>query len=210
MTSSSTRVEKLNGERIAVKLDVTDEASVKAAVAATVAAFGKLDTLVNCAAFLDPFGDAVELPIEVWHNTIAVGLTGTFLTCRHAIPEMRKAGGGSIVNLASFLGSVVMPERPAYVSTKGAVIQLTKSLAVDFAADGIRANCLSPGVTETPRLLRAFPTYEDAAEVLTEPYPLKRLAKPREIAMAALYLASDEAAFVTGADLLIDGGISAQ
>jgi NAD(P)-dependent dehydrogenase (short-subunit alcohol dehydrogenase family) len=183
---------------------------VTAAVAATVAAFGKLDILVNCAAFLDPFGDAVDLPLEVWHKTLAVGLTGTFLMCRHAIPELRKAGGGSIVNLASYLGSLVMPRRAAYVATKGAVIQFTKSLAVDFAADGIRANSVSPGTTETRRLLRTFKTYEEAGAALSAPYPLKRLGRPREIAQAALYLAGDESAFVTGADLVIDGGLSIQ
>jgi NAD(P)-dependent dehydrogenase (short-subunit alcohol dehydrogenase family) len=198
------------GRARAIMLDVTHEPSVAAAVAETVAAFGKLDVLVNAAAFLDPFGDAVELPLEVWHNTLAVNVTGTFLMCRAAIPAMREAGGGAIVNLASYLGTLVMPERPAYVASKGAVIQLTKSLAVDFAADNIRANSVSPGTTETRRLLRTFETFEEASAALSDPYPLKRLGRPREIAQAALYLASDEASFVTGADLVIDGGISIQ
>lgn len=198
------------GKAIGLTLDVTDEAGTGAAVAETVSAFGKLDVLVNCAAFHDPFGDAVELPLDVWHNTLAVNVTGTFLMCRAAIPAMREAGGGAIVNLSSYLGSLVMPERPAYVTTKGAVIQLTKSLAVDFAEDGIRANTVSPGATETRRLLRAFKDYEEARAALAPPYPLQRLAQPREIAHAALYLASDDASFVTGSDLVVDGGFSIQ
>ncbi|NQU72741.1 MAG: SDR family oxidoreductase [Rhodospirillales bacterium] len=200
---------KIGGDATAHGCDVSDPIAVQAAVARAVEVFGALHVLVNAAAGREPIGDVVDLSLEDWRRTIDVNLTGIFLMCKYGVPEIAAAGGGSIVNIASQLGSVVVPNRPAYVTTKAAVIQLSRSMAVDFADRNVRVNSLSPGATETDRLLVRFKTMEAARAVLAPLHPIGRLGRPDEIADAALFLASDESSFMTGSDMVVDGGYNA-
>jgi len=194
----------------ALTLDVADAAAVRDSIAATAQTFGGLDVLVNTAASDDPLGDTVELDEAQWNRAMAVNLTGVFLVAKYGIPRLREAGGGSIVIVASQLGQVVTPRRPAYVTSKAALIQLARSMALDHAKDGIRVNTVSPGAVETNRLLRRYKTIEAVRAALAPLHPLGRLGRPEEIAAGALFLASDEASFMTGADLVIDGGYTCQ
>ncbi len=203
---TAARISAAGGEALSGALDVADPESAEAAVAQTVETFGGLDILVNTAAAREPIGDVVELSLADWRNSIDVNLTGIFLMCKYAVPAIARDGGGAIVNIASQLGSVVVPDRPAYVTTKAAVIQLSRSMAVDFADRNIRVNSLSPGATETARLLVRFETMEDARIALAPMHPIGRLGRPAEIAAAALFLAGDDSSFMTGSDLVVDGG----
>lgn len=187
-------------------VDVADEASAKEAVARTITAFGKLTTLVNVAAAVTPDGTAETLSLAEWNKAIGVNLTGAFLMCKFAVPEMRRAGGGSIINIASQLGHLGVPLRAPYCTTKAALIHFTRILAMDHAGDNIRANTISPGFILTERS-SARSGGKDKARARMGPLHLtNRPGEPQEIASGAVYLASDEAAFVTGTDLLIDGG----
>ena len=195
------------GKAIATEADIADAASAEAAVAAAVAAFGRLTTLVNVAAApVSPPGTVETMPLADWSREVSVNLTGTFLMCKYAVPELRRAGGGTIVTIASQLGHLGAPERAAYCTTKAALIQFTKCLAIDHAADGIRANSLSPGFILTDRSSAASGGKERAAKVMGPKHLMNRPGMPDEIAAGALYLACDESSFVTGTDLLIDGG----
>lgn len=194
------------GKAAACACDVSSSTAVQQAIDATVKAFGRLDTLVNTAANDDPSGTVVELPENEWNRALAVNLSGVFLVCKYGIPRLIAAGGGSIVIVASQLGQVAVPRRPAYVTSKAALIQLARSLALDHAKDRIRVNTLSPGAIETHRLLFRFGTMEAARAALTPLHPIGRLGQPEEMANGALFLASDEASFMTGADLVMDGG----
>ena len=189
--------------------DVADPESAAAAVEAAIAAFGAVHVLMNGAAIREPTGNVVALDLADWERAMRVNLTGIFLMCKYAIPRIVDAGGGSVINVASQLGSVVVPDRPAYVTSKAAVIQLSKSMALDFAKDNVRVNSLSPGATETGRLLAHYGTMEAVRRALTPLHPIGRLGRPEDLADAALYLASDESAFVTGHDLIVDGGYTA-
>ncbi len=195
------------GEAMAFSADITDPEQAKGAVAACVARFGKVTNLLNVAAALTPGGTVETLSIEDWNRAFAVNVTGGFLMCKYAIPEMRRAGGGAIVNIASSHAHIGVPKRPAYCASKGAVLQLTKVLAIDHAADGIRVNSISPGAIDTLRAaLQRFPSREAANAAKGPSYLLNRTGQAREIADGALYLCSDLSSFVTGTDLLIDGG----
>ncbi len=189
--------------------DVGDPQSAAAAVEASAACFGALHILMNGAAAREPVGNVVDLALEEWERAMRVNLTGIFLMCKYAIPRIAAAGGGSVINVASQLGSVVVPNRPAYVTSKAAVIQLSKSMALDFAGHNIRVNALSPGATETGRLLVQHGTMDNARRALAPLHPIGRLGRVEDIADAALFLASDEAAFVTGHNLVVDGGYTA-
>ena len=189
--------------------DVADPGSASAAVEAAVEAFGALHVLMNGAAAREPVANVVDLPLADWEHAMRVNLTGIFLMCKHAIPKIAAGGGGSVINVASQLGSVVVPNRPAYVTSKAAVIQLSKSMALDFAGDNVRVNSLSPGATETGRLLAHYGTIEAVRRALVPLHPIGRLGQPEDLADAALFLASDESAFVTGHDLIVDGGYTA-
>lgn len=190
--------------------DVADSGAVKDAIEAAARAFGGLDVLVNTAANDDPVGDTVELDEAEWNRTMAVNLTGVFLVAKHGIPKLRQAGGGGIVVVASQLGQVAVPRRTAYVTSKAALIQLARSMALDHAKEGIRVNTVSPGAIETDRLLRRYGTIAAVRAALAPLHPVGRLGRPEEIANGALFLASDEASFMTGADLVIDGGYTCQ
>jgi NAD(P)-dependent dehydrogenase (short-subunit alcohol dehydrogenase family) len=202
-------IEKGGGRALAVHLDVTDGASCRAAVTATVERFGGLDVLLYGAADSDRAAPVTEIDEATWDRVIRINLTGAFLMTKAAIPAMVTRGGGSIILIASQLGRVARAGRAPYCATKGALIQLAKVLAADHAAQGIRANTLSPGAVETRRMLRNWPTMEEARKGMGPLHLVNRIGQPEEIARAALYLASDASSFMTGSDLLIDGGYTA-
>ena len=194
------------GDAHSTGVDVRLEDSAKAAVDATIAAFGKLTTLVNVAAAVTPDGNAETLPLELWENAIRVNLTGAFIMCKFGAPELRKAGGGAIINIASQLGHLSVAGRSPYCTTKAALIKYTEVLAMDYARDNIRANTISPGFILTERSSRRSGGKENAARIQGPKHLLNRPGSVEDIAAGAAYLASDDAAFVTGTDLLIDGG----
>ena len=194
---------------IACPGDVSDAETVQRCVEGAVEKFGRLDIVVNGAALGEVAGNVVELDLSEWQRALATNLTSVFLVCKYALPAIASSGGGSVINIASQLGQVAVPRRPAYVTSKAAIIQLTRSMAIDFAKDNIRVNSLSPGATETSRLLRSHETMEDARAALVPKHPIGRLGQPADIADAALFLASDESRFMTGADLVVDGGYTA-
>jgi NAD(P)-dependent dehydrogenase (short-subunit alcohol dehydrogenase family) len=188
------------------QVDVANEASAKDAVELTIASFGKLTTLVNVAATVTPDGTVETLSLDDWNKAIAVNLTGAFVMCKYAVPELRRAGGGSIINIASQLGHLGVPLRSPYCTTKAALIHFTRILAIDHAVDKIRANTISPGFILTERSSRRSGGKAQARAVAGPRHLLNRPGEPEEIAAGAAYLASDDAAFVTATDLLIDGG----
>ena len=194
---------------MALATDVSDEPSTLAAIAAVLAAWERVGILVNGSAPYDPAGTVLELPPAEWHKVFAVQVTGSYYMSRAVLPSMIAAGRGSIIHIASQMGRVGMPARPAYCAAKGALIQLAKVMALDHAAQGVRVNSLSPGAIETARLLVRNKTMEAARAAAVPQHPIGRLGQPDEIASAALFLASDASSFMTGADLLIDGGYTA-
>jgi NAD(P)-dependent dehydrogenase (short-subunit alcohol dehydrogenase family) len=197
---------KAGGRALAIACNVALEQDAKRAVERTMEAFGKLTTLVNVAANVTPDGTVETLTLEDWNTALAVNLTGAFLMCKYAVPEIRKAGGGAIINIDSQHGQIAVAERSPYCTTKAALIQFTKCLAVDHAAEGIRANTISPGGIDTARILRRFGTREAANRARGPAYLLNRPGRADEVAAGALFLASEESSFMTGADLLLDGG----
>ena len=190
--------------------DVTDESAVDGVVRGAVEAHGRIDILVNNAAAANTTRAFADLSLDEWRLAMEVNLTGTFLVSRAAIRAMRAAGGGVIINVASQLGSVAVPGRAAYCTTKGGLLQLTRAMALDHADDGIRVNSLSPGAVLTERLLDTYGSAGAAEAALAPKHPIGRIGDPAEIAGAALFLASDDAGFMTGADLVVDGGYTAQ
>ena len=191
--------------------DVRDGAAVAAGVAAAVNAFGGLDIVVANAATMTPMATVETLPESDWRDALDVNLTGVFLTCKHALPHLRARGGGSVILMASQMGRVAYTGQAAYCATKGALLQLAKVMALDHAEHGIRINTLSPGGTATRRLASRFGSLDGAEREWGAPmHPLGRLGRPEEIADGAVFLASGESSFMTGADLLIDGGYSAR
>jgi NAD(P)-dependent dehydrogenase (short-subunit alcohol dehydrogenase family) len=199
-------IRQAGGRAHAFRVDVADEASAKDAVARTIAALGRLTTLLNVAAAITPDGTVETLPLAEWNHAIAVNLTGAFLMSKFAVTEMRRAGGGSIINIASQLGHLGVPQRSPYCTTKAALIHFTRILAMDHAADNIRANTISPGFVLTERSSARSGGKEKARTRMGPLHLANRPGDPEDIASGAVYLASDEAAFVTGTDLLIDGG----
>ena len=198
-----------NGKIFSLAIDIGDPEAAKRAVDETAEALGGLDTTVHSAATREPTATAEDMEIVHWNEALRVNLTSMFLLCKYAIPHIRSAGGGVIMNIASQLGSVVTPGRPAYHATKGAVIQLTKALAIEHTQDNIRAVTISPGAIETNRLLARHNSIETIRKKLTPGHPIGRLGQPEDIAGAAVFVASDDAAFMTGSDLIIDGGYTA-
>jgi NAD(P)-dependent dehydrogenase (short-subunit alcohol dehydrogenase family) len=194
------------GKASALAVDVANEASAEAAVAHTLDAFGEITTLVNVAATVTPDGSVETLSLAQWNEALAVNLTGAFLMCKFAVPALRRAGGGNIINIASQLGHLGVPLRSPYCTTKAALIHFTRILAMDHAVDNIRANTISPGFILTERSSRRVGG-KDKARVINGPrHLLNRPGEPEEIAAGAVYLASADASFVTATDLLIDGG----
>jgi NAD(P)-dependent dehydrogenase (short-subunit alcohol dehydrogenase family) len=197
------------GAAAAFACDVADEAKIAAAAADIERRLGRARVLVNGAATLDVGAPVLETEPANWNRVIAINLTGVFLMTKAILPAMIAAGGGSIIHIASQLGSVAAPGRAAYCAAKGALIQLAKVMAAELGNQGIRVNTLSPGGTETRRLEFRFGDMESARRASAAKYLLGRLGQPGEIAAAALFLASDASSFMTGADLLVDGGYNA-
>jgi len=194
--------------------NVSTAEDVKRMVAATVQAYGRLDVLVNSAGITPRHVAETASPEEAWDRVIEVNLKGTYLACWYAVPEMKRSGGGSIINLASIIALVGYPVGSGggfnpYPASKGGVLQLTRNLAVDSAADGIRVNCICPGYVDS-NLTRALTEDTEMRQRVEARHPMGRFGRPEEIANAALFLASDESSFVTGAPLIVDGGYTAQ
>jgi len=192
-------------------VDVSRSAEVKRMVEAAVSRFGRLDILANNAGYGIP-GTVVDTAEADWDALMAVNLKGVYLCCKHAIPVMAAQGGGAIVNTASNVATVGILDRAAYVASKGGVAALTKAMALDHAADGIRVNCVAPGVTWSSyfeKMVATHPDPETFKARLKARAPVNRWAAPVEIANAILWLASDEASFATGAMFTVDGGMTA-
>jgi NAD(P)-dependent dehydrogenase (short-subunit alcohol dehydrogenase family) len=194
---------------VGISCDVSEEGSVDAAVKAALRAFDRVTVLVNGAAGHDPNGTVLDLSLSDWNRVFAVNVGGAFLMSRAVLPSMIAAGGGSIIHIASQLGSVAGEKRAVYCASKGALIQLAKAMAADHAKQNIRVNTLSPGAVETDRLILRFGDMETARRIAGPKHLVQRLGQPVEIARAAVFLASDAASFMTGADLLVDGGYNA-
>jgi cyclopentanol dehydrogenase len=201
-------INEAGGDCVFVLLDVSDEDAWKRAVDEAVSRYGKLDILVNNAGIYRAH-IVEETTAEEWDQVMDINAKGVFLGTKHAIPAMRQAGGGSIVNISSVAGLVGSKQTTAYTASKGAVRLLTKSTAIQYAADRIRANSVHPGTIVTP-MTEGFLAEPAMHEDRVNRTPLKRLGKPEDVAYGALYLASDEASFVTGSELVIDGGRTAE
>ncbi len=198
------------GEAAFVRTDVTDDDSVRAAVEFAVETFGGLDVLHNNAGvMLTSDDDPVSTPLETYQATMEINVKGVLLGCRHAIPAMLARGGGSIVNVASFVAHMgAATPQIAYTASKGAVLAMTREIAVTYARRGIRANALCPGPVMTP-LLAAFLSDEERRNRRLVHIPMGRFGDPSEVAHGALFLASDDSSWMTGQSLIIDGGITA-
>jgi NAD(P)-dependent dehydrogenase (short-subunit alcohol dehydrogenase family) len=191
-----------------VRVDVTEEDSVIALIEAA-EHDGPVDVLVNVAG-VGSTTTAPDTPLEVWEQVMAVNARGTFLCCKHAIPRMAQRRRGAIVNIASVAALVGFRNRAAYCASKGAVLALTRAMALDHVADGVRVNCVCPGTIDSPWVRRLVADAGESFDDLRARQPMARLGTPEEVAEAALYLAGDGAGFVTGSALTIDGGITAQ
>ncbi len=199
----------LGDRAVAQSVDVADEASVATAVEAVRATLGGIDILVNNAAAPNRRAPVADMALSDWQRALDVNLTGAFLVSRAVLASMRKTGG-VIINVASQLGSVAVPNSAAYCTSKGGLLQLTRAMALDHAADGIRVNSLSPGAVMTDRLTALYGSEDAVNAALVPKHPIGRIGVPGDAAGAAVFLASDEAAFMTGADLVVDGGYLAQ
>jgi NAD(P)-dependent dehydrogenase (short-subunit alcohol dehydrogenase family) len=198
-------------DAFAQQVDVADEASVKAMMDATVERYGGIDVLYNNAG-ISPNDDAsvLDTGVDAWDRVQAVNTKGVFLCCKHGIPHLQQRGGGSVINVASFVAILgAATSQISYTASKGAVLSMTRELAVQFARENIRVNALCPGPVETPLLLSIFGDDPAALERRRTHWPMGRLAKPREIVNGALFLASDESSYVTGSTFLVDGGLTA-
>ena len=191
--------------------DVSDPESVQALYAETAARFGGVDVLYNNAGIMPPDDDSILVTEpDAWDRVQAINARGVFLCCKYGIPHLLARGGGSVINVASFVALVgAATSQIAYTASKGAVLSMSRELAVQFARQGIRVNALCPGPVETPMLMRLFAEDPGAYERRRVHLPMGRLAQAREIAGVALFLASDESSYVNGATLLVDGGLTA-
>ncbi len=201
-------IKNAGGEAVFVQTDVSDAAQVGSMVDQAIAAFGGLDILFNGAGVL-AFGTVMDTDEADWNRVISINLTGTYLCCKAALPHMIAGGGGSIINLSSSTGAHdAGGNTAAYVASKGGVAMLTRAMAVDHAGEGVRVNALCPGPTDTPMLRENLPD-DVVRDFVAASMPMNRLGLPVELANAALFLASGEASFVTGALLAVDGGQTA-
>ena len=201
-------INESGGQCVFVTLDVTDENAWQDAVAATVSRFGKLDILVNNAG-IARINNVEDTTSEEWDLVMDVNAKGVFLGTKAAIPELQKAGGGSIVNISSIAG-LTGGRTSSYAASKGAVRLLTKSTAIQYASDGIRCNSVHPGVIETPMTTPIMLNTQEGRESSAARHPIGRVGQPEDIAYGVLFLASDESSFMTGSELVIDGGLTAQ
>jgi NAD(P)-dependent dehydrogenase (short-subunit alcohol dehydrogenase family) len=191
--------------------DVSDPKSVQGMFAETVKRYGRVDVLYNNAGIMPADDDSILVTEpDAWDRVQAVNAKGVYLCCKYGIPHLLEAGGGSVINVASFVALIgAATSQIAYTASKGAVLSMSRELAVQFARQGVRVNALCPGPVETPLLMRLFSESPGAYERRRVHLPMGRLAKAREIANAALFLASDESSYVNGTTFLVDGGITA-
>ena len=196
---------------LAVQVDVADEASVQAMYRAAADRFGGIDVLYNNAGISPADDDSIlETDLGAWERVQAVNTRGVYLCCKYGIPYLLERGGGSVINVASFVALVgAATSQISYTASKGAVLSMSRELGVQFARRGVRVNALCPGPVETPLLLRIWSETPGAAERRLVHVPMGRMAKPREIVNAALFLASDESSYVNAATFVVDGGITA-
>lgn len=203
-------IRKKGRKSIFIKADVSKSTEVENMVRETIKIFGKIDILFNNAGTVIG-GTIAEVKEEDWDKVIDVNLKSVYLGCKYVIPQMIKRGGGIIINTASVSGMKGLKNRSVYCASKGGIIALSKAIALDHAQDNIRVNCICPGTVDTPSLRQRVEQSKDpeaARKEFINRQPLGRLGKPEEVAHAALYLASDEASFITGSCLVIDGGLS--
>lgn len=203
---------EIGSQALFIAHDVTDEAGWAQVVQTARARFGRIDVLVNSAGVASEGGPLLEITFDSWRRILSINLDGAFLGMRAVAPSMVETGGGSIINLSSILGKVGLPGAPAYCASKGGVLMLTKATALELAPLGVRVNSVHPGFIETPMVANALRASENANEMrdmLISRHALGRLGAPREIADGIVFLASDESSFMTGAELVIDGGYTA-
>jgi NAD(P)-dependent dehydrogenase (short-subunit alcohol dehydrogenase family) len=202
-------IEAASGESHWERVDVRDEASIERAVGAALARFGHIDALVN-AAGVSGYGAVDELDAAEWDRVLGINLRGTFLVSKHVVRAMKRQRAGSIVNLASIEGLEGMQSQAAYNASKGGVVLLTRNMAIDYGSVGVRVNCLCPGFIETPMTnVLKTPGLEGIRQQFIDLHMLKRPGRPEEVAACALFLCSDDASFVTGHALVVDGGFTA-
>jgi NAD(P)-dependent dehydrogenase (short-subunit alcohol dehydrogenase family) len=203
-------IEQAGGDAVAVPGDVRDEALAKALVETAVGRFGGLDVAFNNAGLVGEMAPVFELSLAAWRDVIETNLTSAFLGARHQVPAMIERGGGSLIFTSTFVGYTAgMPGMAAYAASKAGLIGLTQVLAAEFGAKGIRANAILPGGTDTPASITNAPGAGPEVLAFVESlHALKRMARPEEIARSVLHLASDASSFMTGAAVLVDGGVS--
>ncbi|WP_072751186.1 SDR family NAD(P)-dependent oxidoreductase [Rhodococcus maanshanensis] len=206
--STAEEIERAGGESTWATVDVTDSEAMSGAVAAALEGYGRIDALFNVAGASLP-KRVDEMADSDWYRMIDINLTSVYRCSKHVIPELRRAGGGSIVNISSTAGILAENRCSAYSAAKGGVLLLTKNMAMDYAADGIRVNAVCPGSTMTPRIRDYLDRVPGHDSLLDDLCPMKRYAEPEEIARPAVFLASDEASYITGAVLAVDGGLTA-
>ena len=201
-------IQSARGEAIFVPVDVSDSSQVASMVEVALQAYGRIDILFNGAGILY-YGTVLETDEQAWNRVLSINLTGTYLCCRAVLPHMIRQGGGSIINVSSTVGAHdACANAVAYVTSKGGVTLFTRAMAIDHAKQGVRVNALVPGATDTPMIRNALTP--EALEVLAASHPIGRLGRPEELAKAVLFLASDDASFVTGTAMYVDGGQTAK
>jgi len=203
-------IKERGGEAILVRTDVGKASDVKNMIKTTVDKYGKLDIIFNNAGIEGVSVDTANYPESVFDEVIAVNLKGVWLGIKYAVPELLKNRGGSIINMSSVAGLVGFAGLSAYNATKGGIIQLTKTAALEYAKQNIRVNCIAPGVIETAMVDRTLKAHPEAKAAFVQIEPVGRFGKPEEVAKAALYLASEDSSFTTGTVLIVDGGLTAQ
>jgi NAD(P)-dependent dehydrogenase (short-subunit alcohol dehydrogenase family) len=197
------------------RADVASAGDMEAFAQLAVDRYGGIDVLVNSAG-IQRYGTVVDTPEELWDEVLAVNLKGVFLASKFCVPELRRRGGGAIVNVASVQALAAQPGVVAYAASKGAIVALTKAMAIDHAADNIRCNAVCPGSVDTPmlrwaaNLFKGESSEEQTVETWGRAHPLRRVARPEEVAEAIAFLASDRSSFVTGTELRVDGGLLTQ